>query len=400
MNRKSLTRLIYLLVSVAIVVLYGWMLPWGTAQPQPQPQPIVHEVRGVWLTNVGSAVLYVPWGINRALHQLAQLKFNTVYPVVWNRGYTFYPSDVAKHALGRSQDPFLSTWHLGRDVFAEIVKQGNQSNLRIIPWFEYGFVAPVNSDLVRLHPNWLTVQRNGAQTMTSEGDALPTTTAWLNPFHPNVQQFMLDLVTEIVTRYDVAGIQLDDHFGLPVQFGYDSYTVQLYKDEHQGVAPPEDPYEPEWMRWRADKLSAFMQRLSQTVKTAKPDCIVSLSPNSQGFSYQNYLQDWQTWVEQGWVQELVLQVYRQQLDSFLTELNQSAVQFARQRIPVAIGIYTGSPRQPTTFQQIQEQVETVRSQGFQGVSFFYWETLWGYLTPESPRERRSGFQKLFSTGLP
>ena len=397
MNRKFLTRLIYLLFSLAIVILYGWMLPWGTAQPE--SKPIAHEVRGVWLTNVGSAVLYVPWGINRALHQLAQLNFNTVYPVVWNRGYTFYPSEVAKSTIGRSQDPFLSTWHFGRDVFAEIVNQGNQSNLRIIPWFEYGFVAPIHSDLVRLHPNWLTVQNNGARTMTSSSDGLPNTTAWLNPFHPNVQQFILDLVTEVVTRYNVAGIQLDDHFGLPVQFGYDSYTVQLYKDEHQGIAPPENPYDPEWMRWRADKLSAFMQRLSQTVKDAKPDCIVSLSPNSQGFSYQNYLQDWQRWVEQGWVQELVLQVYRQELDSFLAELNQAAVRFARQHIPVAIGIYTGSPRQPTTFQQIQEQVETVRSQGFQGVSFFYWETLWGYLTPESPRERRLGFQKLFSNDI-
>ena len=47
-------------------------------------------------------------------------------------------------------------------------------------------------------------------------------------------------------------------------------------------------------------------------------------------------------------------------------------------------------------EQIKEQVETVRKQGFDGVSFFYWESLWGYLTPESPYKRRRIFDELFS----
>ncbi|MEO3704788.1 family 10 glycosylhydrolase [Trichormus azollae] len=44
------------------------------------------EIRGVWLTNVASSLLFVPWGIHRATDQLASLNFNTIYPLVWNRG--------------------------------------------------------------------------------------------------------------------------------------------------------------------------------------------------------------------------------------------------------------------------------------------------------------------------
>lgn len=51
--------------------------------------PLPTEIRGVWLTNVASGVLFVPWGINRAINQLSSLNFNTIYPVVWNRGHTF-----------------------------------------------------------------------------------------------------------------------------------------------------------------------------------------------------------------------------------------------------------------------------------------------------------------------
>ena len=58
--------------------------------------PVTTEIRGVWLTNVASGVFYIPWGIERAINQLAALNFNTIYPVVWNRGYTFYKSPLAK----------------------------------------------------------------------------------------------------------------------------------------------------------------------------------------------------------------------------------------------------------------------------------------------------------------
>ncbi|WP_347277127.1 family 10 glycosylhydrolase, partial [Coleofasciculus sp. FACHB-712] len=74
------------------------------------------ELRGVWLTNVASSVLFMPWGVNRAMHQLSQLHFNTVYPVVWNRGHTFYPSTVARRKTGRPQDQGLELLGLGRDV--------------------------------------------------------------------------------------------------------------------------------------------------------------------------------------------------------------------------------------------------------------------------------------------
>ncbi len=46
--------------------------------------------------------------------------------------------------------------------------------------------------------------------------------------------------------------------------------------------------------------------------------------------------------------------------------------------------------------QIRQQVQWVRDRGYSGVSFFYWESLWGYITPESPQERRNGFNALFS----
>ncbi|MGC9525248.1 MAG: glycoside hydrolase family 10 protein [Limnospira sp.] len=372
------------------------------------------EIRGVWITNVSSSVLFFPWEINRALDRLSALNFNTVYPVVWNRGTTFFRSAVARRVTGRSQDTLLHFTRLGRDILSEIVREGHDRGLRVIPWLEYGFMAPINSQLVKNHPDWVTQTRDSNLMLADYPDAedSPSSTPppsrrrfwlfnrihniWLNPLHPGVQRFMEDLILEVVMKYDVDGIQLDDHFGIPVEFGYDRYTIELYKREHGGKSPPDDPQNPEWRRWRSNKITDFIEHLVKAIKTAKPDCIISLSPNPYEFTYNVYLQDWLTWVNRGWMDELVLQVYRDRLDGFIDELEHPSLKTAREKVPVGIGILSGTLTHPVPIEQIKSQVKEVRDRDFDGVSFFYWETLWSYLTPDAPEQRRQVFQQLFS----
>ncbi|AFY70970.1 protein of unknown function DUF187 [Thalassoporum mexicanum PCC 7367] len=381
-----------------------------SAQSGLQPIAPPEQIRGVWLTNVASGIFFVPWGIKRSLQQLAQLNFNTIYPVVWNRGYTLYPSAIAAPLTGKKQMPWLGLMHLGQDVLAQTINQAHQYGLRVLPWFEYGFIVPTVSQIAQQHPEWLThtlaesQQQQGnrhvqaalvAADFPEAVDQPLIPQSWLNPFHPQVQEFMLNLILEVVNNYDIDGIQFDDHFSLPVAYGYDSYTIELYQQEHQGQLPPEDASDEQWVSWRSQKISEFMQRIATAVREVKPELIISLSPNSYNFAYKYHLQDWLTWVESGWVDELILQVYRSDLASFSAELGQSALQTARQRIPVAIGILTGTLGKPIAIEQVQQQVQTVQDLQFNGISFFYWETMWGYFTPESPYQRREGFAQLF-----
>ncbi len=130
--------------------------------------PPTTELRGVWLTNFGGAALFFPQGVNRVMYQLRQLNFNTVYPVVWNRSNTFYPSAVAKREVGQSQATLQAIVMLGRNVLAQIVKQGHREGLRVIRWFEYGFMTPCNSQLAKPHPDWLTQRQNGNKLLKDD----------------------------------------------------------------------------------------------------------------------------------------------------------------------------------------------------------------------------------------
>lgn len=402
MNRFARRWLFYLLYLGLILKLTVFSLPYLPVNTQTTNSIKTAELRGVWLTNVASGVFFVPWGINRALNQLSRLNFNTIYPVVWNRGYTFYNSSVAKNITGSDSQPLLKLMHGGRDVLTTLIKVSQAKGLSVIPWLEYGLMTPHNSQLAKSYPDWLTIGQSGIKSIKETppeeiNNAFVNKVAWLNPLHPQVQEFMKALIVEIVSNYNVDGIQLDDHFAMPVQFGYDAFTVEVYQQEHQGKSPPTDCFNPEWMRWRADKITDLMAKIYQAVKAVKPNAKISLSPNSQAFAYKYYLQDWESWVKKGLVDELILQVYRDDPDSFMAEISSPSVQFALSQIPVAIGISTGTSRDSVEIAQIKDQVRMVRDRHFDGISFFYWESLWGYIAPESPKQRRLAFSEIFNT---
>ncbi len=351
------------------------------------------EVRGVWLTNIDSDVLFSPENTTDAIATLAELNFNTLYPTVWNWGYTLYPSAVAKKEIGIELDPTEGLQ--GRDVLQEIIDQGHQKGMAVIPWFEFGFMAPADSELAKLHPEWLTARADGS-TMWLEGKMHER--VWLNPLHPEVQKFITDLIVEIVSNYDVEGIQLDDHFGYPSELGYDDYTVDLYKQEHNGKLPPQNAKDPAWIQWRADKITNYVEELFQAIKQANPQAIVSLSPNPQDFSLKSYLLDWQTWERKGLIEELIVQIYRNNTNSFIDEVTQPAIISAKEHIPVSIGILSGLKGRNVLFGRIRQQVNITRKKNFAGVSFFFYESLWN-MALESPEQRKANLKSLFENSV-
>jgi len=386
----------YLALFAAAAILAVTATLWGRpapAQPVAARYPTA-EIRGVWLTNVDSSVLFSSGATRDALERLDRLNFNTVYPTIWQSGYTLYPSDVAERTTGVRVDP--ETGEDGRDMLQEIIDEGHARNLTVMPWFEFGFMAPAESELVRAHPDWVTNHYDGTRVQL-KGDGT-FRAVWLNPFKAEVQQFLLDMVLEVVRNYDIDGIQFDDHFSLPVEFGYDRETIQQFEDWLGDREVSEQRRTYLWTRWRSDRLTDFMQRLHDEVKAIKPDCTISLSPNPFLFALNVHLQDWFRWQENGLVDEVILQVYRDNLDNFIRELDRPELQLARARVPVAVGILSGLKNRPTPIDVVEAQVQAVRDRGFSGVSFFFYESLWRW-GRVSGLERQQALYQLFARPL-
>jgi uncharacterized lipoprotein YddW (UPF0748 family) len=347
----------------------------------------IDELRGVWLTNVASDVLFSRANIKSALNILKTLKFNTLYPVVWNGNYTLYESSVANSAFGKAIHPDFKN----RDIIQEILDLARDQGFRVIPWFEYGLMTLPNSELVNLHPEWFTRDERGSFTRlrkNNEGRLVEDEHIWLNPCRSEVIQFMSDLIGEFIQKYpSVHGIQLDDHFGMPKEMGYDVFTTNLYRQDTGSRRVPKNESQAdwsEWVDWRVGKVTGLMRTISTTVKSINKDYLVSLSPNPQDFSRRNYMANWTAWEKERLIDELIVQVYRENTQSLEDEITRRAVLEARDRILTGIGLFTGYRNNPRSLNLIKDQSQVVRDINFAGVSYFFYETLVKELNTEVP----------------
>lgn len=327
------------------------------------------EIRGVWLTNTDSKVLRSKKNIAEAMIFLAETGFNMVFPVVWNKGQTLYPSQVMGETFGVEIDPLYQ----GRDPLAEIIEEASRYHLAVIPWFEYGFASSYNlggGHLLAKKPEW--AARDYAGNLLKKNGF-----EWMNALDPQVQDFMLSLVLEVVKNYDIMGIHGDDRLpAFPCEGGYDPGTIErYYQTFHQN--PPQNPKDPQWVQWRADILTNFLARLYQAVKAIKPDIQVSMAPNIYKWCLNEYLQDSKSWLDQELVDLIHPQVYRRDFYSYKDIIDR----LLREQFPgdqlskVSPGILIKVGSYRITPEYLVQAINYNRAVGIGGEILFFYEGL-------------------------
>lgn len=329
----------------------------------------IEELRAVKLTLAGSNLLFSDAAIAEAMDSLASIGINMVLPVVLARGYTLYPSEVMDDLFGRRIFPDFA----GRDPLKRVVIEAHRNGIEVLPWFEYGFAASYQQNgghIIQTFPEWALRDKDGNLLVKNGFD-------WMSGINPDVQDFIIALVTEILDNYDVDGIEFSDRMpAMPVEGGYDSVTVAIYESEHDGALPPDNHSDPDWMRWRADKLNEFYERVRDSIKVRGEYLINASSPNVYPWGYSEYLQDSKTWITDGTIDHLIPQWYRYSLPEYSYEVNQTlhhTPQDKRHKVYAGMllkyGDYLISP------EFMLESIEEHRSRGINGEAFFYYEAL-------------------------
>jgi len=327
------------------------------------------EIRGVWLTTTASNVFDSPENIVEAMDFLAETGFNVVFPVVWNKAVTQFPSQVMLQNFGVEINP----QYKGRDILAEVITAAHRVGLKVIPWFEYGFASSYNSNggvLLKKKTQWAALDSKG-NLLNKNGFE------WLNSLDIEVQNFLSSLILEVVNNYDVDGIQGDDRLpALPSEGGYDKGTVERYKQEF-GQNPPQNSKDKQWLQWRADILTDFLARLYKDVKAVNNNLLVSMAPNIHDWALKEYLQDSQTWLEKGLVDIIHPQIYRRDFNSYKSIIDRLIKQQFTENnlvklapgILMKLGSYNISP------DYLSQVIEYNRTLGIQGEVFFFYEGL-------------------------
>ena len=323
MNVRKIKRSLTLTLTVAITII---LFNIFTTAPQNTPQSS-DKIKGVWLTHVGNSLFTYTGLTDNIFHRISSQNFNRVYVDVYNGG-TSYPSKYAPRNKLISL-PFS-------DPLQTAIQEGKRQGLKIYGWYEHGMMVFPNGEIARQHPDWLLT--------TAEGKQFIDRHLWLNPENPEVQQYFINLFTEVASNYPALdGIQVDDHWGIPIQFGN-----------------------------KVQAMTNLTRQVVKAIKKVRPNLIISVSPNPYQFSLQKYSLDWLTWIQEGLFDEVIVQIYRQTSTDVAKSIPHSGLKEASEYIPVAIGIFAGGEGKFTSLMEIQKQVDLVQQSGY-GYSLFCWE---------------------------
>ena len=268
------------------------------------------------------------------------------------------------------------------DPLALWVEQAHRRGIELHAWFN-PYRARHSSARTPLAPSHIALAR--AHAVKRYGDL-----DWMDPAEPDAAAQTLAVVTDVVRRYDIDGVHIDDYFyPYPVTEG--------------GVELP-FPDEPAWQRyrqaggrqeradWRRAQVDQLVETLHRSIHAIKPQVRFGISPfgigkpalrppGIVGFSqYDKLYADVERWLEQGWLDYLAPQLYwpmdragqafEPLLDYWLTQ-NPHGRHIWPGLFTSMVGAAsgsagTGSNRQPWSSSEVLGQVELVRSRAKSG----------------------------------
>lgn len=141
----------------------------------------------------------------------------------------------------------------------------------------------------------------------------------LNPGNPNNRAYIYKVVDDIVSRYDIDGLHIDDYFYPYPVAGEKIQDNTEYQQHNNGINNIAD--------WRRYNVNIFIKELEQNIHKRKPWVKFGVSPfgiyrnkttdpkngsNTKGLqNYDDLYADVLLWINNGWVDYCVPQLYWQ-----------------------------------------------------------------------------------------
>lgn len=232
------------------------------------------ELRGVWISyhewmEMPSEEAAFKASVDKMMDRVVELKMNTVYVHVRADADAMYPSSIfpwSAYITGtQGKDP-------GYDPFAYFVEAAHKRNIRIHAWINPYRVS--HSD----NPWDKVCTDNPARKYLEDGD--PSNDRWVlkqgdnyyfNPAVPEVRQLIVKGVEELVSKYAVDGVHLDDYFYPVVD---DSKAESCFdKPEYDASGSSLSI-----ANWRRENVNILLKDMYATVKSHGQDIEFGVSP--------------------------------------------------------------------------------------------------------------------------
>lgn len=311
---RRISRVAYFLVALLV-----WVKPSLAENDNAKSPPAApREFRGVWVATVEN----IDWPSRPGLStdqqkqemlaiqdKCVELNLNAVIFQVRTQADAFYPSKLEPWSefltgkMGQAPQPFY-------DPLEFAVNEAHKRGLQLHVWFN-PYRVRVPGAKGEASPDHASVKHS--DVVRKYGKYL-----WFDPGEPKAEQNFIAVLNDVVKRYDIDGVHIDDYF-YPYPVSEDGKPVPFPDDEsyQRAVAKGEKLSRDDWRRKNVDHL---IKRMYDEVKKAKPWVQVGISPfgiwrpgNPQGIvgldQYSTLYADARKWDHEGWLDYFTPQLY-------------------------------------------------------------------------------------------
>ncbi|MDM9384838.1 family 10 glycosylhydrolase [Chlorogloeopsis sp. ULAP01] len=289
----------------------------GTPTPTlPSTVKVNHrrEFRGAWVACVwnsdwpkkaGLSTLQQQAELINIIEKLQSLNFNALILQVRPEGDALYASQLEPWSAwltgtqGQAPIPFY-------DPLEFAIAECRKRNIELHAWFNPYRAKTSIKQGSNIRPH---IAVTNPEYVYQWGNQL-----WMEPGAKIVQDRVYSVILDVVRRYDVDGIHLDDYFyPYPIQGQSfpDSKTYAAYQAAGGKLSLGD---------WRRENVNQMVLRLAEEIKSTKPDVKFGISPfgiyrpgqppGITGLDAYNVLYaDAKKWLEQGWIDYIAPQLY-------------------------------------------------------------------------------------------
>lgn len=284
-----------------------------TANDELQPK---REFRGVWIATVDN----IDWPSSPHL-PAEQQKQELVtrldaHQKMGLNAVMFQIRPAADALYAKSREPW-SRWLTGKqgtppspfyDPLEFAINEAHKRGMELHAWFNpyratmdsrYSLLSP--SHITNIKPEWFLIY--GGQKL-------------FNPGIPEVREYIIKVVLDVVDNYDIDGVHMDDYFYPYKIDGQHLNDADAFKQYGAGFDDIKD--------WRRNNVDLLIKALGDSIHKHKPHMKFGISPfgvwankyqNPEGSdthggdSYYELYADSRKWIKEGWIDYINPQLY-------------------------------------------------------------------------------------------
>ncbi|PKL17984.1 MAG: hypothetical protein CVV49_08290 [Spirochaetae bacterium HGW-Spirochaetae-5] len=363
-----------------ITILFLVIIQFSCSREYIKPVSVKRNFSGaLWVVRHS---ISTPQKIDKLLNTIKGTNIKHLIVQVRGRGDAYYTS---------SYEPAAFDVPEGFDPLEYIIDKTRKSDVKIHAWVNVSFVLnaedypPGEKHIVSKKPHWVTHDQTGrsiSEYSKKELDDNLVEGLFLDPAIPEVKDYIVGIVDDILSRYSVDGIHLD-YVRYPYSgynsykkkhlndFGYNPIAREIFKKMH-GTDPVDiDRFQDSrekrlFDNFRENQITEIVKRINKTVKSKNENIVFSAAVMPRhDWGKKVYFQDWPLWLDNNYIDLACVMSYSNGIPGFKNYIKYADDTRHNNRIFMGISV-----KKTTRLKNAAEQIDLAYENNMRGYSIF------------------------------